>query len=354
MHLPRQHSPVLRPTGRRSRVADPVLDETAVLLGRLAVLLGDPRPSLPDVLAELVVGLGLRSAVLRDRAGEGALLAVAGEVVHAVPSMRPPVRALGAPVVELPVPAAGRGEIAALTVVGARPGQLPVLRAVAAVLGLGLAGAGRASAEALVAEASALLLEADEDGDLLADGLHDGPVQALVAARYACDAVVRGADPALARDAVQEALVGLRRSLWHLRPRGADDLPAALAALSARTADAGGPPLELILDTDAAARLARPARGLAFRLVQAVVRDGAGPVRVGLREAGGGVQLVVDGGALARAERWRSRVGAVGGELTTGPDRLRLVLPADPPGPPPPARTARPVTVPSLDPKVCS
>lgn len=334
-------------------MADLALD-AAVLLGRLAVLLGDPRPSLPDVLAELVTGLGLRSAVLRDREGEGALLAVAGEVVHAVPSMRSPVRALGAPVVELPVPAPGRSAPAALTVVGAGPGQLPVLHAVAAVLGLGLAGAGRASADVLAAEARALLLEADEDGDLLADGLHDGPVQALVAARYACDAVVRGADPQLARDAVQEALVGLRRTLWHLRPRGADDLPDALVALASRTAEAGGPVLDLALDRQVAARLPRPARGLAFRLVQAVVRDAAGPVRVGLRDAPGGVQLEVDGGSLAGAERWRSRVRAVGGALSTAPDRLRLVLPTVPADPPSPGRATRPVTVPSSDPKACS
>jgi hypothetical protein len=335
-------------------VADPALDEPAVLLGRLAVLLGDPRPSLPDVLAEVVTALGLRSAVLRDRTGEGALLAVAGEVVHAVPSMRPPVRTLSVPVVELPVPAAGRPEVAALTVVGARPGQLPVLRAVAAGLGLGLAGAGRASAHALVSQASVLLLDADEDGDLLADDLHDGPVQALVAARYACDAVVRGADPALARDAVQEALVALRRAMWHLRPRGADDLPGALAALSSRRTEAGGAPLELALDADLAARLAPPARGLVYRLLQALVGTGTTPVRVGLREVRDGALLEVDGGPLAGAERWRARLRAVGAELTTGPDRLRLVLPADPPDPPRPARRAAAVTVPSPDPKACS
>ena len=78
------------------------------------------------------------------------------------------------------------------------------------------------------APAPDLLAAAERDLDCLADRLHDGALQALVVARYACDAVARGADPALARDAVQDALVTLRREVWLLRPRGDDGLMTAL------------------------------------------------------------------------------------------------------------------------------
>jgi len=112
-------------------VADP-----AVILGRVAAVLAEGVP-LPDALAELVHGLGLRAAVVR--AADGQLIAVAGEVLHAVPPER--ARGTTAPTVELPVPGRSTRPTASLTVVGAYPSQLPALGAAAAVVGLVLTDA---------------------------------------------------------------------------------------------------------------------------------------------------------------------------------------------------------------------
>lgn len=312
------------------------------LLTRLATGLAAGSPP-ADALELLVESLGLTSAVLRRPGPDGELLGVAGDVVHAVPTARGgavvvPVTGRPVPSVELPVPGARGGQLAALTVCGARPSQLPALRAAAAVLGLALAERPAAPSPAV------LLLDAEEEADALADALHDGPVQALVAARYACDLAVRAGDAGPAREAVQEALVALRRTLWHLRPRGADDLPAGLAALSARLVEAGLPPLHLVLDTTAAHRLAPAARTVVYRLVQAVSADGG--VRVALRASGGDLVVDVDGGrALDGPDRWRRRLRALGGDLSSSAGRLRLQLPAAP----------DPSTSPgSDDPKACS
>ena len=171
-------------------------------------------------------------------------------------------------------------------------------------------------------DALALLAAADLDADALADAVHDGALQALVVARYAADAAVRGGDPAVARDAVQDALVALRRVVWLLRPRGADDLPAALADLSTRL-DA---PLVLDLDADVAAALAPAARGIAYRFVQA-----AGPGAVSLVRDGDDALLAVDG-EVADPAGWSARARAVGGRFEA-PTRLRLPLPiSDPEG----------------------
>lgn len=302
--------------------------ETGALVGRLAAALATaPDRGLPGALDLLVSGLGLRSAVLRSAASAD-LLGVAGEVVHAVPVRRGRGRAEA--VLELPVHGAGGRELARLTVVGGRPSHLPALRASAAVLGLALEVRAPAQDRTPASPAVEELLRGGEHGyDDAADQLHDGPVQALVAARYACDAAVRGGDPALARDAVQEALVDLRRTLWHLRPRGEDGLPAALADLSGRLTEAGGPALHLVLDADAADALTAPGRVLAYRVVQAVARGAAGPVRVGLRSGGRDVLLDVDGGCpLDDPDRWRRRLRALGGDLSSSAGRLRLHLPA--------------------------
>jgi hypothetical protein len=122
-----------------------------------------------------------------------------------------------------------------------------------------------------VADAAALLAAADAEADAVADRLHDGALQALVVARYAADAAVRGGDPALARDAVQEALVALRRAVWDLRPRGGGDLASALGELAQRRAAAGAGALELHLDAAACARLSGAARAAAYRFVQAAL-----------------------------------------------------------------------------------
>lgn len=303
--------------------------ETGALVGRLAAALATaPDRGLPGALDLLVSGLGLRSAVLRSAASAD-LLGVAGEVVHAVPVRRGRGRAEA--VLELPVHGAGGRELARLTVVGGRPSHLPALRASAAVLGLALEVRAPAQDRTPASPAVEELLRGGEHGyDDAADQLHDGPVQALVAARYACDAAVRGGSALDARDAVQEALVELRRSLWHLRPRGEEGLPGALEQLSHRLAESGRPGLLLALDRPAAELLGPAARTTAYRLVQAVAlgeRDA--PVRVALRPGPDTVQLHVDGGApLPDPDRWVRRARALGGDLASTAGRLRLVLPA--------------------------
>lgn len=303
----------------------PPLDACATV-GRIASLLADHgERGLPAALELLVDRLELRSAVLREVVDgrPGAVLAVSGETLHAVPPMRVVSRATpttgASAVIEVPVSAAGR-HVATISVVGARPSQLPVLRACAAVLGL----LDRRDPDEL---ALALLADADADAHALADALHDGPVQDLVVARYAADAAVRANDPADARDAVQSALVALRRALWLLRPRGTSggELPAALRALSDQLVSAGRPGLDLHVDRDAAAALPAQAASTAYRLVQSVLGDA--PLTVTLRAAGAATVLEVDGGRPLPPGRWKDRARALGAELTTDRGRLRLVLP---------------------------
>ena len=292
--------------------------EAAVLLGRLATDLAAGAP-LVHGLALLIDGFGLRSAAVRC-AGSGELLARAGDVLHVVPGQR----GATARDTSLTVSGSGAGERAVLVVSGARPSQLPALRAAAAVLGLALA------APAVPAPSVGVGLdEADEDAHALADQLHDGPVQTLVAARYACDAAVRGGDPVQARDAVQAALVDLRRTLWHLRPRGPQGLPGALAALSERLVEAGGPPVELDVDAAAADRLPSASRSAVFRLVQGVTDRAPGAVRLTVHDRGDDVVVVMDAGTERSLDGLGlGRLRALGGELSTSGGRLRLVLPA--------------------------
>ena len=291
----------------------PALADPVVVLGRFAGLLAD---GVPEALQSLVSALGLRTAVVRAASGE--LIGVAGETLAAVPLMR----AVPAenPVVELPVHGRSGTPTGTLTVVGARPSQLPVLRSAAAVLGLALVPQ---------TDAAQLLEAVEADHDDLADALHDGAVQSLVVARYAADAAVRGGSAEVAREAVQSALVELRRALWSIRPRGGSGLVAALEQLSAQLTDAGRPSVGLLGGTDVAGTPAV----LAFRLVQAVA--GEETVRVALRADGDGVLVDVTGGsALPSPERWVRRARALGGDLVASAGRLRLVLPL------PQARTA--------------
>jgi signal transduction histidine kinase len=176
-----------------------------------------------------------------------------------------------------------------------------------------------------IPDAVALLAAGDHDLDLLAGALHDDALQALVVARYAADAAVRGGDPLMARDAVQEALVALRRAVWLLRPRGSDGLPAALVELADRL------PLQLDVDVDVevAAELAPAARRVAYRFVQAATSTGAHgtAAAVALARDGASAVLTVDG-ELTDAPGWSARARAVGGRLDApgGPARLRLPL----------------------------
>lgn len=270
-----------------------VVAEPSAVVGTVAGLLVDGA-SPAEALDELVRGLGLRGAALRTAAGD--LLGASGEVL----------RDLSTPVLELEVHQR-HGAPATLTVTGARPSQLSVLRAVANVLGLALAPVAHA----------ALLDAAEEECDALADSLHDGPVQALVVARLAADAAVRGGDVVAARDAAQSALVELRRALWQIRPRGAAGLVDALAQLSAQRVEADGEPLAVTSDAD----LSGTAGTLAYRVVQV-----AGASDVDVARDGAFVTIALDG-TLPTPELWAARARALGGDLYASAGRIRLVLP---------------------------
>jgi hypothetical protein len=132
---------------------------------------------------------------------------------------------------------------------------------------------------------------------------------------------------------VQSALVELRRTLWHLRPRGATDggLAGALELLSARLVEAGGSALGFVLDELVAAALPSAVASTAYRLVQAVaVPEGSPSVRITVRREGATAVLDVDGGTpLVDPERWAVKARALGGSLTPSEGRLRLAVPLD-------------------------
>ena len=292
-----------------------VLLEPAAVLGRFAAVLasGD---GLPTALELLVGDLGLLNAVVRRPTGE--LLAVTGSVLHAVPAQPTGVRTAS---LEFPVPGRCALPVAVLTVTGGRPSHLPVLRAAAAVLGLALDAAPSTAARDL-------LDGVEQERDELADELHDGPVQALVAARWAADCALRGGDPQVARDAVQLALVEVRWALWHLRPRGRSGLGPALTALAGKVVEAGGPTPVLRGIGGPAGQVTGTVAMAAYRVVQAVARPDAGPVRLDLRVSQARLVAVLDGGAdLIPPERWAGRVAALGGELSCASGRTRLDLP---------------------------
>lgn len=298
-------------------------DACALVCAAAARLADGGLDALPAVLAALVEDLDVRSAVLRGVGSDGDLLAVAGDVVHAVPSSRDGRSVVDASVVEIPVRGDGR-QLAALTVVGATAAHLPVLRACAAVLGVALSRPERVRDDL----ALTLLAAADADADAAADDLHDGPVQELVFARFAADAAVRGGDPLSARDAVQGALQSLRRALWLMRPRGAGDggLPTALSQLSDRLVEAGRPPLDLHVDDDACAALSGPASSTCYRLVQSVATAGSDGTAVRVGRRGTTVRLEVDGVVPpAVPDRWAARARALDAQLALDPTG-RLVL----------------------------
>lgn len=174
---------------------------------------------------------------------------------------------------------------------------------------------------------AALMRLADADADALADRLHDDLLQVLIVARYAADAAVRGGDAALARDAVQDALVTLRRTVWQLRPRTGPGLQSALDALSQQRVAAGSTALVLLLDADVAAELDPTAAAAAYRLVQAVVATTRHlRVEVRLTRSGHHAAVDVDRGVPDPAG-WSLRARAVGGQLVVGTERVRLLLP---------------------------
>lgn len=313
---------------------------TAVARVTALLVSGDPADAdraLPAVLRaalqELVDGAGLRSAVLRSvgtGGSTGELLAVAGEVVTAVrerPEV-PTVPAQRSAADALDVRGAGGALLATLTVTGAGPATLTALETCAGVLGLALA----ADDSAARSRAAGLLDSAEDDRAELADALHDGVVQDLLVTRFAVDLAERDGDLPALREALQLSLVGLRRALWHLRPRGRSDLVGALGDLSTRLTEAGLPAPRLRVRAGGDG-LTGSGAAAAYRLVQTLaLLPGGTSLGLVLDRSGDDVVLdVLGAAALPDLERWRQRAAALGGELTGGPGRLRLVLPVPAP-----------------------
>lgn len=188
---------------------------------------------------------------------------------------------------------------------------------------------GGATGGAVLPAAHPLLALADSSAGATADRLHDGAVQALVAARYAADAAVRGGDPVQARDAVQEALVQLRAALWHLRPRTSTEgsFAGALDLLQKQLAAEGRGALTVDL---ADAPLSASVSALAYRLVQTVALDpDTADLSVVLRRQDGDLVLDVTGGAaLPDLELWAAAAEQLGAALTTDGSAVRLRVPA--------------------------
>ncbi len=187
-----------------------------------------------------------------------------------------------------------------------------------------------------------LVLEERERG-ALADRLHDGPLQDLVATRYLADltvqAAARSATPATVaerlgavRDAAQDALVGTRRLLGSLTARCADGtgLTQALAALGTAAGAAGGGGGGLAVEVQAAdAGTLPPGIAIvAYRLVQALLADtaerGATTAVVRARRTSEALEVSVAGSVApdleaAAVARWVVRIGMLGGTILTDP-----------------------------------
>ncbi|MCW2620511.1 MAG: hypothetical protein JWL64_113 [Frankiales bacterium] len=291
-------------------------------LGRFVVHLGGTGAAgLREGLQALIRDTGLSSAVVRRH--DGVLAVLAGDAHLSVSRGRELLAPMD--ILAVPVPGPGGTVDAELLVTGAQDRHVAALDVAAAAIGLALAGERHLESD--------LLLSAEQDRDELADALHDGPVQQLVFARYAADAAVRGEDPKIARDAVQGALVDLRRFMWHLRPRPAE-LPSALEELSLRLAEAGQRVLGISLQS-LDSRPTPAGSALAYRLVQTVATaDPAilSPLGVTLRRHDDGVVVTIDG-SVRRLDRWQRRARALGGSLSTSTQGLRLALPLGDPCP---------------------
>jgi signal transduction histidine kinase len=197
------------------------------------------------------------------------------------------------------------------------PEALEVLLSGLALRGVALrsaAGDLLATAGDVLRDSTAPVLEvAVAERDAIADGLHDGPVQALVVARLAADAAVRGGDVPAARDATQAALVELRRALWQIRPRGSDGVLEALQQLSVQRVDAGIPALGLVVEPEAV--LTGRAGSLAYQVVQAAAGSDC---RVAVRSDGPSVVVDVDGGPLSCGPPGPAPSGATSMRLRAG------------------------------------
>ena len=289
------------------------------VVGEAAALLADGGPDLvPRLLCLLATSLGLpRSAVtieLPPTVGAAHL----GQVL---PLQRRP----GAGVrTELPLTAGGR-LAGILVITGGDP---------AGTVGpAALRTFGDLLASALTPRSvpAAQPVELEEDYAEIAGTLHDGPIQTLLAARFAAQLVTRNGDDDLGEVSalVSDALRELRRVMWELRPRTGQGLGAALEQLAAHDAAGPAPRLfDVTVDRAAAARLSPAAAAIAYRLTQTILRGAASALRVTVRPGGTltAVTLQISGADadIPDVDRWQRRAALAGGRLRVERGCVRL------------------------------
>lgn len=329
------------------------LTSVSVIAGIAAQLSRGGGSALPAALLDLDRYVGGTATVVLSRLGErrwdSLHVGRAAPVAAPVPAPSPapsPATVSGHRSVELPLRRGAR-LLGWLRVDGLPPtASTEVLATVADILALVLTATSTGAVDDLLADA-------DLDCEQLADELHDGTAQALVAARYATDLAARTlrATPgdaistrarqqvAAARAAVQEALVGVRQTIWWQRSRRDSDLLVALLALVERQRAAGLAELRIAVVPPGGdvTRGLRPAVVVtAYRLVQALLRPPSGPLTLVLRRGDGLLDLDLRGGRVlddAAFGRWLRRADALGGHATLSHARVRLLLPDDLPRP---------------------
>jgi hypothetical protein len=194
--------------------------------------------------------------------------------------------------------------------------------------------------------------------------LHDGLVQALVAARYLIDLALQpgaGNSPVAplldnAREAVRDALTEARHLLGWLRPHSGNNVPlvAELESMVRREADRSpAASVALIVDTSAEIHVPPVVAAAAYRMVQCAVdaahaqrrcdaatcstddgdAEGAG-LRIGIRRRRGSLQLTFPGvladGSCAAMARWLDRAKLLGGSARIERSALVVRLPVEP------------------------
>jgi signal transduction histidine kinase len=210
--------------------------------------------------------------------------------------------------------------------------------------GLPPAGAGSPAAAGRLATE---LIAAELDRGRLAESVHDGLLQNLIAARYLADLACDDSSPEPLREvraALQAAIVDARRLLGRLQPRtmSHSGLSGGLAALVAAVR-AAHPEVEVDLTTPEETGSLPPVAAItAYRMVQSAVYDallrGARRIEVAVRVDGPRLSVLLGWKGATRepgeeVRRWCERVTALGGVTSTLPTGLSVTLPLSEPEP---------------------
>lgn len=329
----------------------PEQDAFGALAECARLLAVDGAPAVPGVLDRL-------ATLLSDRVGGRVRVLLrtpgrrrTGTVIARVEQPTPLVEAASpvGPTVPVEVPLRSGGRVSAVLAVRCpvplTAGDLALVQGFADLLALAL------DADRPRLDAARYVLDEEDERAEISAALHEGPVQSLVAARYALETVAStgavdkadtagtagtgdaAAGPALvaARAVVQQSLDDVRRVLSPLRARAlSGDVVTSLRRL-----------LDDLRRHGCAVRLVvvRPSQGVvspacavtAYRIVAAALHGVTGPATVAVDCDSATVTVTVtgardpvDAGALAR---WTRRVAAFDGRLERHLDGVTLELP---------------------------